>query len=131
MFWLKVKKEYILENFEDLFAYLKDFPYNTEKLDERSDFLSTIQCMEELCDEVGHRLAVTPVYYPLPEDIDPIKTIRLMGLTLLAEHKSGRDTSAVMTSLANLIPFISKNIPAETLSRLQRVVISAMSGKQI
>lgn len=131
MFWLKVKKEYILENFEDLYAYLRDFPYNTEKLEERSDFLSTIQCMEELCDEVGHRLAEQPSYRPLPDDIDPVKTSRLMGLTLLAEHKSGRDTSAVMTSLANLIPFISKDIKAETFSRLQNVVISSMSGRKI
>ncbi|MDE6377656.1 MAG: hypothetical protein K2K72_02820, partial [Duncaniella sp.] len=54
-----------------------------------------------------------------------------MGLTLLAQHKSGRDTSAVMSALANLIPFVKSNLTAETLSRMQKVVISSMSGSKI
>lgn len=130
MFWLKVRKEYILENFEDLLSYLRGFNYDREKLNERGDFSDTIECMEELCADLGLRLSQEAVYRSLPSDIDGIKAARLMGATLLTQYKSGRDMKGTLTGLLNLVPFVSKALSSDTLSRLRSLALDVMAGHQ-
>ncbi len=125
IFWLKVRKEYILDNFEDLLVYLRSAA--TESPTRNDDFISTLDAMEELCHDISERIAHTPLYAQLPEDIDPILSARLFGATLLAQQSIGRQCGQTLLQLVNLLYFIPSKLTNEAYKGLSNVITAAMS----
>ena len=95
-FWLQVRKDYILENFESLVNYLR--LYNYTPSDHHPDYDSTLNCMTELCDEIGERILSTPYYATLDTGYDINAMIRLFAATALASNKAGRTPRRVIVS---------------------------------
>lgn len=57
-FWLQIKKEYILDNFDNLTSYLWRYSYDREVVN--TDYDSTLNCMKSMAEEIGDELRDTP-----------------------------------------------------------------------
>ena len=50
-FWLDVKKEYVIENFENLLTYLRYYTYIDEEEKSDGDFNRTFKCLKEVVED--------------------------------------------------------------------------------
>lgn len=107
-FWLKVRKEYIFDNFNELIEYLKVCPY--DPLSPTADFDNTLDCMMELIADWRTKLTETPLYAtPDTGTQTPETMIRLMGAALLAWQKKGHTPcELIMTLIDTLLSFNTK-----------------------
>ena len=56
-FWLEIKKEYIIQNFDSLFRYLKNYNYNESAEPAGSDFNTTFSRLKEVVDDYLEQLS--------------------------------------------------------------------------
>ncbi len=104
-FWLKVKKEYIIDNFNEMLDYLRVYTY--DHAGSNDDFDSTLDCLLDLSDDIGSLVLSSP-YYSSPElPVDHNKAIRMFAATLLAAQKKSVTPypNRVLAYLINLILF--------------------------
>lgn len=125
IFWLKVRKEYILDNFEDLLVYLRSASTNSPN--HNDDFMSTLDAMQELCNDISQQVEATPLYSQLPNSIDTTLCARLFGATLLAQLSAGRQCGQTLIQLINLLYFIPTKLTNETFKGLRILITGAMS----
>lgn len=50
-FWLDVKKEYVIDNFENLLVYLCDYTYIDEEEKPEGDFNRTFKCLKAVVED--------------------------------------------------------------------------------
>lgn len=126
-FWLKVKKDYILENFNELLNYLRYYPYDAGNALENGDFKSTLDCMMELCYDLAAQFDSLPLDNEGLERPDVELTVRLLGATLLAASKCGMDCAPLIVKLATVL--ISEVKLTEVLDNaLWKLLPGAMAG---
>ena len=99
-FWLKVKPDYILDNFEGLIRYLRDYKYVANE--RNTDFDSTLDCMEQLMEEILERLISQPLYIPATLDYDLSTISRLFAAVILASQKKGITATKAIQGLIML-----------------------------
>lgn len=128
-FWLQVRKDYILENFESLINYLR--LYNYTPFDSHPDYDSTLDCMTELSEEIGAQIASTPYYQPLDLGRDINAVIRLFAATALASNKAGRTPARVIVALVDLLMKARIGNCENEMTRLYEIVLNCVRGREM
>ena len=66
-FWLKVRKEYVIDNYDTLLPYLRGYHYAQDESPE-SDFNKTYDCLKEVVGDISQSMADDNVYnYTAPQ----------------------------------------------------------------
>lgn len=129
-FWLKVRKEYVIQNFDALLEYLQNFQYDMALPD--PDYDSTVSSMGEIVEEMNSIMANTPMYqmpvFKLNEEIelDTELLLRLCAATLLANKKKGKISHNVLLTLINLVFIVNQNISDSDWRKLWYLAIAAI-----
>ena len=55
-FWLEVRKEYVIDNYEKLLPYLRNYRYETQYEAPDSDYNKTFRCLKEVVDDICHSM---------------------------------------------------------------------------
>ena len=130
-FWLKVRKEYIYDNLDELIGYLSKWPYEIDNPGANKDFDASFECMVALLDDIADAHYSTPVYQNLPDDIDPVKYIRLFGATILAALKCRYDCSRIILNGVAIIQALRSDYTAEVLDKLWHITLSCIRGESL
>lgn len=127
-FWLKVKKEYIEENLDDLLRYLRGYDYKKSPMGD-SDFMSTIDCMTSYCDELADDYLRRPVYEDEAADSGASSTaIKIMAATMIARYNSGMDASRQAFQLVSTFLATNVNVSPEIRDCLWSIIVRLMRG---
>lgn len=136
-FWLKVRKDYIFDNIDELIEYLSLWHYDISDKDSNKDFDSTLDCMVDLLDDIADAHYKAPVYQLLPDFLDSntddnyaIKYVRLAGAAILASLKSRRSCSRVMLNAVGLLQSMRNDHSSEILDHLWRIAIHSSRGDE-
>lgn len=100
-YWLQVRSEYIIENFDSLVKYLRNYNYSPEH--QHIDFDNTLDCMMRLCADLGNNICSTPLYKPLNLPYDNETVLKLLCATILAEKMAGQSMYNEVVSLCALL----------------------------
>lgn len=128
-FWLKVRKDYILENFRELLEYMQKYPYQEGV--PNPDYDVTLDSMYELSCDFADLLSSQP-FQNIPEFSYPVtQVVALMGATVLARAKKGQSPSTTLRSLAALLLSAYPDLPQDTQAGLWRVLTLCCAGREI
>ena len=127
-FWLNVKKEYVIDNFDNLFHYLRSYTYVDSAEASDSDFNRTFDCLEEVVDDYLEQCADDGFCHNVAtrsEDLDfMVKVISTYIIT--AHSKKGRDVGDVLTGLIDILVLSGqasgKEVVEELKELLQKVI---------
>lgn len=115
-FWLEIRKEYIIENFEKLLVYLRAYRYDGTK-DGNGEFLTTCRYLADLAEElsevsVNSSFISTPYFrLSVSDNFVPDKlSYRIIAAAIIASQKVGKDCHKLLARLLNLL-VIAKKIP--------------------
>lgn len=128
-FWLKVKKDYVLDNFAELVDYLQKYPYIPSA--PNPDYDDTLRCMAELSDDFAAELDRTPCFRPVSLSIPPEKAAALIGATVLATSKKGDNPAAPLLTLCTLLSALLQDLPQDTLAGIWRTASLAAAGRLV
>lgn len=128
-FWLKVKKEYILDNLNEMFAYLRAYTYDSDNPNHGFD--STLDCLMDLASDLGKEIRKTPYCENLTLSIDYNTSVRILAATLLASQKKNVTPHHVIADLVNLILFSRKSLSEDNIRNLWRIVVDCLRGRKV
>ncbi|MDE6549159.1 MAG: ATP-binding protein [Muribaculaceae bacterium] len=114
-FWLEIRKEYIIENFEKLLFYIRRYQYNGNKDAGNGEFLTTCRYLVDLADELsGYALKRTfissPEFVLSGSDmvVSDVLAYRIMVAAIIASQKIGEDKHLILRRLLNLLVVAQK-----------------------
>lgn len=119
-FWLKVKKEYILENFEELIEYLSHYHYDRSLED--PSYTATVDCLREMAADIATGLDTGSLPYPTTT------SLRLLGATLLAGKRSGLNMNEELLTMVTALVTTQRTTNEEILEDMVTVVTDAARG---
>lgn len=125
-YWLKVKEEYVIGNFENVLNYLKFFYFNSQQIN--SDYTATLDCMSEMCASLGDLIRDTPLYRPLQLPYDSETCIKLFCATILSAHSAGRPVNSLIIDLSLLIVHLDLKID---LYKIYHIIIRNLQKAQL
>lgn len=129
-FWLRVRKEYIYDNFDEMADYLRRFPY--DPMVPSSDYDETLQCLSDVVDDIGAVLRSTPLYrQPQLTECDLNKAIRIISVFLLASAKQGKTPHAALLALVNALIFTGSEAIDSVRNRLWAIVAGCVTGRKV
>ncbi len=114
-FWLEIRKEYIIENFEKLLYYIRRYQYSGNKDAGNGEFLNTIRYLVDLANELSE-FALKRTFISTPEfvlsgsDMIVSDTLayRIMVASIIASQKIGEDKHLILRRLLNLLVVAQK-----------------------
>lgn len=116
-FWLEIRKEYIIENFEKLLHYIRRYQYDENKDTGNGEFLTTCRYLLDLAKELSEysykrSFIASPEFKLSTSDIviPDALAYRIMVAAIIASQKIGKDEHLVLARLINLL-VISHKIP--------------------
>ena len=108
-FWLEIRKEYIIENFEKLLSYLRAYRYDGTK-DSNGEFLTTCRYLVDLADELSEnstrRSFISSPKFILTGSnliVPNILAYRIIAAAIIASQKIGVDRHKLLGRLLNLL----------------------------
>ena len=126
-FWLQVRKDYILDNFDNLIVYLRQYNYVMEE--SHPDYDSTLDCMTELSHDIGDVIMSTPFYSELNLGRDVRDVLRLFCATILASNKAHRTPHLVIVALLDLIMKARFDVGEEQLISFFNIILDCVREK--
>lgn len=133
-FWLEVKKEYVVENFEKLLGYLRFYRYTPALDSTNDDFMRSLKCLEDVTKELIADLEKQTLFHTA-EDLwgeNTTKNIRMMATCLLAQQKIGKADTQLLARLADVVLLSArKSITYDLLERLKSLVLCCARGQDI
>ncbi len=129
-FWLKVRKDYILENFRELIEYMMKYPYREGQ--PNPDYDDTLDCMSELSLDFARDFSSQP-YQKIPTfgDVSVNKVVALMGATVLARLKKNVPATDILIPLTALLISAFPDLPQGTQAGLWRVLTHCAVGRRV
>ena len=132
-FWLRVRKDYVMDNFDNLISYLRRYDYHSANApydkETHRDFRESLKCMEEISDDIFSQIEGTPIYEPIVFPYDNPTIIRLLAAIILASRKCGNTNYKAIIRLATLIICANvkgeKNRKPDFYTDLQSIIIGA------
>ncbi|MDE5998301.1 MAG: putative DNA binding domain-containing protein [Muribaculaceae bacterium] len=114
-FWLEIRKEYIIENFEKLLNYIRRYQYNGDKDTGNGEFLNTCRYLVDLAEELSdYSLLRTFISSPefklsgsemiVPDGL----AYRIIVAAIIASQKIGEDKHVLIRHLLNLLVVAQK-----------------------
>lgn len=115
-FWLEIRKEYIIENFEKLLTYLRAYRYDGMK-EGNGEFLITCRYLTELAEELSgnstknsfiasHQFKLKGSDLIVPD----ILAYRIIAAAIIASQKIGKDPHMLLARLLNLL-VVARKMP--------------------
>lgn len=128
-FWLQIKKEYILDNFENMINYLSHYDYFPSE--DNHDFDSTLECMEQLIDEIWNNIIVTPFFRNAELPYGQSLAIRLICAHILASHKAGKTAHRSIMTLAYILIKSDINFDLDTLTSTYDIMVNCIRKRKL
>lgn len=125
-FWLQVRKEYVIDNFENLMNYMRYYTYNPRQIN--PDYESTLECMTSICDEIGEKVKATPLYGTLELPYDTNMVLKLLCATILGTNAMDRPVHSLLLTLTSLILHMDCDVDDR---KIYDIIIGAMQRKEI
>ena len=132
-FWLKVRKEYVIDNYDTLLPYLRGYHYAQDESPE-SDFNKTYDCLKEVVGDISQSMADDNVYnYTAPQwsDEDLKKHVGLMAAYLLAAQKKGLSDDRILLTLCNILLEMEEKPDVAMLEDMRQVAVSCAAGYDV
>lgn len=115
-FWLEIRKEYIIENFEKLLVYLRAYRYDRTK-DGNGEFLTTCRYLTDLANELS-LFSTTSSFIDYPKfklsgseiSVPDILAYRILAAAIIACQKIGKESHKLIVRLLNLL-VLAKKMP--------------------
>lgn len=115
-FWLEIRKEYIIENFEKLLSYLRAYRYDGSK-DGHGEFLTTCRYLVDLANELSENSTISsfiasPNFKLAGSEliVPDILAYRIIASAIIASQKIGIDRHKLLGRLLNLL-VVAKKLP--------------------
>ena len=109
-FWLEIRKEYIIENFEKLLYYIRRYQYLEKRDSGNGEFLTTCRYLVDLAEELSEfslkRSFVASPEFKLSESdmvVSDTLAFRIMVAAIIASQKIGKDQHVILARLINLL----------------------------
>ena len=133
-FWLDVKKEYVIDNFENLLVYLRDYTYIDEEEKPEGDFNRTFKCLkavvEDYIKEAEEDCFFDHVSMRWGEKTPFV--IRVIGAYLLTSKvKKNTDDLPVLAKLADMLLLMGEASTQEMVTDIKELICNCMKGKCI
>lgn len=125
-FWLQVRKDYVLDNFESLVNYLRNYNYDIEH--GSPDYDSSLRCMIELCEEISENVRITPLGERLQLPCDNTLALRLVCSTLLAQKTAGQQVRPLMLTLCSLLLHLGVKMDTH---RIYEIIIACLRKRKV
>lgn len=114
-YWLEIRKEYIIENFEKLLYYIRRYQYNGEKDSGNGEFLNTCRYLVDLADELAE-YSLSRTFISSPEFklsgsdmiVSDVLAYRIIVAAIIASQKIGEDRHMLIRRLLNLLVVAQK-----------------------
>lgn len=135
-FWLDVKKEYVIENFEKLVEYLSACSLHPEAIGDVSDmesgFNRTFYTLQSVVDEYVEELENIKIFESLDEkSLDIIFVVRAIGAYLLSGKLTNTCDHEILGVLVNIL-VASNNIKSkDTLFKMQEIIYHCMNSEPV
>lgn len=133
-FWLEVRKEYIVDNYDTLLPYLRGYHYEGKYEDPNSDFNKTYNCLRGVVDDIRHSMDEDNVYSHVAQQWEEAKLKKNVGLIaayLLASQKKGVSDDDTLTALCSILLDVEKNPDTELLADMQRLAASCAANMDV
>lgn len=134
VFWLQVRKEYIIDNYDTLIPYLRGYHYDDRFEDPNSDFNKTYNCLGQVVDEICLSMKDDNVFSHAAqqwEEEDVKKKVGLLAAYLLASQKKGISDDDTLIALCSILLDIEKNPDAGLLSDMQKLASSCIANLDV
>ncbi len=126
-FWLEIRKEYIIENFEKLLNYIRRYQYVEHR--DSGEFLTTCRYLVDLAEELSEYSLIRS-FLESPEfklkDSEMIVSdslaYRIMVAAIIASQKIGKDRPLILLRLINLLDTSHKMPHTDILHDLMEVI---------
>ena len=133
-FWLDVKKEYVIDNFENLLVYLRDYTYIEEEEKQEGDFNRTFRCLKAVVDDYIKE-AEDDCFFEQASMRWGEKTsfvIRVIGAYLLTSvTKKGMDDLPVLAKLADMLLLMGEASTLEMMQDIKELICNCMKGRAV
>lgn len=113
-FWLKITNQYVIENFDQLLKYVKNYYYDPAQDSEEGDFCQTCKYLKSVADDYSGIIRNLKLYETPEFDIPIDKVIRILAASVLAAKKLNTDDFDGLSALINLVLLYNNGITSET-----------------
>lgn len=100
-FWLRVRKDYVMDNFSNLLSYLQKYEYRIGA--NNADFDDTLDCMREVADDLFAEINTAPLYTKIELPYDTPTILKLLSASTLGACKKGITDHIALTRIAIII----------------------------
>lgn len=125
-FWLRPKKEYIIENFTEVVRYLRNYEFGAAP--NHPDYDSTLECMSQLASERVDAILNQPFCSETPLDFDLLETLRMMSAALLGYCRQGVTPTEL---LLDIVIVIARLMPEKYNGQLIDLVPNIIRKSQL
>lgn len=130
-FWLKVRKEYVLDNLSELMNYMRRFEYNSTQPSDNEDFDISLDCMIQLASDLGKIVRETDMWDIPHIEIDQTTFLRLLGAIVLSSMKKGVTPHNELLLLVDFIILACGQRKREELEGLWKIAMACITGRSI
>ena len=133
-FWLQVKPEYLLENFNNLLIYLHQYHYSDQGRN-NSDYDATVDCMMQVSADYARKLYSHSMFLPIEGEVDfdtdVNSVIRMLAATVLAEKKRGAAPAEILAALVNIVTRTASHLSDDVTVEFYRILCNCMRRRVI
>jgi len=131
-FWLKVNKDYVIENFEGLIVYLRNYDYKPSQTDENVDFDDSCRCLSEVAGDLSQKIKEFHMWEsPEFDSMTPEKAVRILAASVLTNRKRGVQDHEGILSLIRLLLLVHKSMKTDTRKRLLDLALACICRRDI
>lgn len=131
-FWLEIRKEYIIENFEKLLYYLRAYRYDGNK-DGHGEFLTTCRYLVDLANELSEN-SLTCSFISSPKFklsgseimVPDLQAYRIIAAAIISSQKIGQDCHLLLARLLNLLVVARKMPHTDIADELIYVIVNCV-----
>ncbi|MCM1490444.1 MAG: putative DNA binding domain-containing protein [Muribaculum sp.] len=132
-FWLEIRKEYIIENFEKLLHYIRRYQYFEDNDTGEGEFLTTCRYLVDLAYELSEfseksSFVVQPVFKLANSEIQIPNALayRIMVAALIVSQKINKEEHQLLMRLINLLVITHKMPQTDIADNLVDVVVNCV-----
>lgn len=129
-FWLQISPALIIDNFDNLITYLKQYTFDDESLPNNADYIATIEVMLDMSHAYSDLILKSP--HKLPDlDVSYETVIRLLAATILGAYKMHCPANELFLPLINLEIMLTPQISDIEYEKLSRIISQISLGRKI
>ena len=130
VFWLDVRKEYIIQNFDKMLSYLEKYNYSKDA--ENGDFDKTFVCLKEFVDEIFSETKDSNLCRVLPyKDLDDDMIVKIVAAYLLVCQKIGKSDVHTLSLLANRLLLMNIANTKEMVDNFRKLQFKCLLGYKV